>query len=167
MKPILTEAELRFLLTKKEISETQLRQVERLEMCASVLRALRVLYPEKVQTYIALFIFFSILNPLEHKLITPLNPQMLLLSVTLLTNCIGLVVLKTNGAEWITTSLTSVQTGMLPPASACRSAIITLAASLFLLPGIVFSIMATILIVPPVTTLLANTLHQHLLGKFE
>lgn len=167
MKPIITEAELRFLLNKNEINETQLQQMERLETCASILRALRVLYPEKARNYLALFIIFSIINPLEHKFITPLHPQLVLLSITIVTNCIGLTILKFNGADWISTSLTEVQIGLPPPVSVYRSAIITLAATLFLLPGVVLSIIAAALLAPPITNIVATRLHNRILQMFK
>lgn len=167
MKTILTKAELRFLLDKHEINETQLRQVERLETCASVLRAMRVLYPEKAQNYFALFLIFSLINPLEHKLITPIHPQIVLLAITIATNCIGLAILKCNGADWITTSLEDLQIGLLPPVSTYRSALIAVAGTLFLIPGVVFSIIGTILLIPPITTVIATYLQKRILKKFE
>lgn len=167
MKHIITEAELRFLLDRQEIDEKQLKQVERLETCASVLRALRVLYPEKIRSYLALFIIFSILNPLEHKIITTIHPQTLLLALTIATNCIGLCILKFNGSEWITTCLDDVQLGLLPPVSAYRSGLIAIAAILFLLPGVMFSLIGAILLIPPVTTLIAIYLQRRILRKFE
>ncbi|WP_290925282.1 FxsA family protein [Halodesulfovibrio sp.] len=167
MKPTITEAELRFLLDKHEIDEDQLRQVEHLDTCASVLRALRVLYPEKNRSYIALFIIFSILNPLEHKLITSTHPQELLLILTLATNGIGLLILKFHGADWITTCLDDVQLGLLPPVTAYKSGLITLSAVLFLMPGVMFSIIGAFLLLPPVTTLLAIYLQKGILQKFE
>ncbi|SIO29996.1 FxsA family protein [Halodesulfovibrio marinisediminis] len=167
MKHIITEAELRFLLSNQEIDEKQLKKAERLETCASVLRALRVLYPEKLRSYFALFLVFSILNPLEHKLITPLHPQEFLLIFTIATNCIGLAILKYNGAEWITTCLNDVQLGLLPPVSAYRSGLVALAATLFLLPGVMFSLMGTILLIPPLTTLLAIYMQRRIINKFE
>lgn len=167
MKPILTKAELHFLLDKHELSDLQLRQIERLETCRSVLRALQLLYPEKLQGYVALFLFFSIINPLEHKLITPFHPQLVLLAITIVTNCIGLIILKYNSSEWINTCLEDLKIGLLPPVSAYRSGIIAVTGMLFLLPGIVFSVVGTILLIPPITTLLAIYLQKRILLKFE
>ena len=146
MKPTITEAELRFLLDEHEIDESKLQQVERLETCASLLRALQAIYPEKMRHYLALFIIFSILNPLEHKLITPLHPQVVLFVITIATNLLGLIILKYNGADWITTCLEDVQIGLLPPVTAYRSALIALA---------------------PITTVTAIFLQKRILRKFE
>ncbi|MCT4625909.1 FxsA family protein [Halodesulfovibrio sp.] len=167
MKPILTEAELHFLLNKNEINEAQLRQVKRLETCTAVLKAIHVLYPIKLYNYLALFFFFSIINPLEHTLIAPSSPRLILLCLTLFTNCIGLIILKYNGSEWITASLANMQIGLLPPATAYRSAIVTVTAVLFLLPGITFSLLGTLLLIPHVTALLAKYLQTIILHKFE
>lgn len=167
MKPILTEAELHFLLNKNEINEDQLRRVKRLETCTAVLKAIHVLYPIKLHNYLALFFFFSIINPLEYTLIAPSSPRVFFLCLILFTNCIGLVILKVNGSKWITISLTNMQIGLLPPASAYRSAIITVTAVLFLLPGITFSIVGTLLLIPQVTTVLTTYLQTNILHKFQ
>lgn len=167
MKPVLTKAELHFLLGKANINKTHIKQLEYLETGMAVLRALKILYPERPQTLIALFILLSIFNPLEYRFVTPFHPQVALLLLTIVSNGVGLFILYKQGGTWITKGLNSMRAGLLPATENYRSAMLSLAAVLFLIPGIVFSIMGIILAIPPVSNLLGGWIERIVLKKFE
>ena len=167
MKPVLTKAELHFLLGKANIDKTHIKQLEYLETGIAMLRALKIIYPERIQTLIALFILLSIFNPLEYKFVTPFHPQVALLVLTIVSNGVGLFLLHKLGAGWITKGLNCMRAGLLPTIETYRSAILSLVALLFLIPGITFSMMGIALAIPPVTNLLADRLERLVIRKFE
>lgn len=167
MKPLLTKAELHFLLGKTKINKTHIKQLEYLEKGTAILRAVKILYPERVQTVLGIFILLSIFNTLEHKFVAQLNPQILLLILTITSNGIGLFILHKLGAAWITKGINTMNAGLLPATETYRTMIVTLAATLFLIPGIIFSIISITLIIPPVTSRLAEWAERIVLNKFE
>lgn len=167
MKPILTEAELKFLLGPTGPNKKQRHQRELLEAGKSLLRSIKALYPERVQTYLALFLILSILNMLDLKVRNPLQTQDYLLLFTITSNLIGLYLLRTNGTHWIQNGLTSLEAGVLPARKVYRSLLLALTALLFLLPGLLFSLIGCVLLITPLQKKLAGKLQHVILRKFH
>ncbi|MCG8530194.1 MAG: FxsA family protein [Desulfovibrionales bacterium] len=167
MKHILTDDERRFLLGPLPSDKKNARQLEYLEGGKAILRALKTLYPEQPITYVALFLTLSTFALLEINFNSTHNAAYLFFVSAVLSNIVGLFVLRRNDTGWIDRGLAIIQAREIPTQETFRHIVVTLSATLFIVPGLLFSIVGLLILVTPLKNTLASLLQTTIEKKFR
>ena len=166
MKHILSDDERKFLLEPLESDGKSQKQKEYLEGGKAILSALKTLYPQGIETYFALFLIFSIINPLEMRFNSNHEFQLVLLLATISSNIFGLYLLRRNDTGWMDRGIAILRAGELPTKEIYQHLLTTFAAALFLLPGLLFSVIGLALLIVPLQKKFALLLQQIIGNKF-